>query len=155
MATSEARIVVYRDGRDGRDGRAGDPGPPGVDGVSIKGDPGPPGRDGKDADPQLIAHQVQRAVAELPPPPKGDKGDPGEPGPPGPRGERGPAGPEGPQGKPGRDGADALAKPAAARSFKIERDPYGRIEAIVGTGFRMQVTRDAGGRLVSAETTPI
>ena len=149
MATSEARIVVYRDGRDGRDGRAGDPGPPGVDGVSIKGDPGPPGRDGKDADPQLIAHQVQRAVAELPPPAKGDKGDPGEPGPPGPRGERGPAGP---QGIPGRD---APVRVPQVLDMKLERQPNGRISGAVTAAYRYEVGYDANGLADRIIATPL
>ena len=78
-----------------------------------KGDPGEKGADGVSPDPEdlvaafvpaaqeLIAAEVARAVAALPPPEKGDKGDPGD------RGEPGEKGADGKDGQDGRDGKDA------------------------------------------------
>lgn len=67
-----------------------------------KGDAGVPGQDGKDVDhsivKQFVIDEVAKAVAELPPPERGEKGDPGE------RGEKGDAGDPGRDGTNGKDG---------------------------------------------------
>ena len=123
----EQALAGVKDGRDGIDGIPGPPGPQGEHGSDAdpeavaelvlkrlpppeQGEPGPPG---KDADPAvveaLVIDTVAKAVAELPPPAKGDKGDAGVQGLdgiPGPQGERGETGPAGEKGEPGLDGKD-------------------------------------------------
>lgn len=85
-----------------------------------KGDPGESGADGKDADPeavrQIIIEEIAKAVAELPPPEKGEKGDPGEKGEPG---------NDGNPGEPGRDGR-------GVKDLLIDRD--GQLVATMDDG---------------------
>lgn len=63
------------------------------------GEKGMDGESGKDADPeavrQIVAEEVAKAVAEIPPAEKGEKGDTGEPGQDGKDGERGESGKDG------------------------------------------------------------
>lgn len=103
-----------------------------------KGEEGAPGADGTTPDPgaiaaafvptaqTLIADEVARAVAALPPPPAGEKGEKGDPGEPGADGQH------------GRDGADGRG----IRDLLIDRD--GNLVATLSDGEMKALGRVAG-----------